>query len=262
MTRTAKTPRLMAHIGEPFLEIHPLDAEAAGLEPAGLAKIESARGCVVLRVVITSRQRRGSVFAPMHWTDQLASNARINALVAGAVDPISGQPEFKLTPVATRPYGAAWHALAVSVSRPNMTGADYFALARLKHGFRAELAGLTQPDDWPEFARTTLALDDEIEWLAYANAAGGQSRFVAFRENRLVGAFFATREPVGVARSWIGECLGAEFAPAERLRLLAGRPGAQSRDKGAIVCACFEVGRDEILEAAARPGARASRRSA
>ena len=135
-----------------------------------------------------------------------------------------------------------------------MAGADYFALAPLKRGFRAELAGVTQPGDWREFARVTLALDGEAEWLAYADAAGGQNRFVAFREGALVGAFFAAREPVGVARSWIGESLGQIFAPAERLRLLAGRPGAQSRDKGAIVCASFDVGRNEILEVAARPG--------
>ena len=30
MTHTAKTPRLMAHIGEPFVEIHPDDAGAIG----------------------------------------------------------------------------------------------------------------------------------------------------------------------------------------------------------------------------------------
>jgi assimilatory nitrate reductase catalytic subunit len=35
------------------------------------------------------------------------------------------------------------------------------------------------------------------------------------------------------------------------LKLLAGRPGAEARDRGAIVCACFDVGRNEIVEAAA-----------
>ena len=48
MTRTAKTPRLMAHIGEPFVEIHPDDAKSTGVKPADLAVIESAHGRVVL----------------------------------------------------------------------------------------------------------------------------------------------------------------------------------------------------------------------
>ena len=255
MTRTAKTPRLMAHIGEPFLEICAADAETAGLRPAALAEVESARGRAVLRVVITERQRRGSVFAPMHWTDRYASQARVDALVGGAVDRVSGQPEFKFTPVAAKPYPAVWHALAVGERRIEVERADYYAVAPLKSGFRAELAGLTEPEDWRDFARATLALDGDVEWLAYRDAAGGQNRFVAFRDGRLVGALFAAREPVAVARTWLGESLGIEFAGSDRLRLLAGRPGAQSRDRGAIVCACFDVGRNQILEAALSEGA-------
>ncbi len=41
MTRTAKTPRLMAHIGEPFVEVHPDDAKTIGVAAADLAEIES-----------------------------------------------------------------------------------------------------------------------------------------------------------------------------------------------------------------------------
>jgi assimilatory nitrate reductase catalytic subunit len=251
MTRTAKTPRLMAHIGEPFLEVHPADAAAFGLRPAALAEVLSANGRAVLRVVVSERQRRGSVFAPMHWTDQYASNGRVDALVGGAVDPVSGQPELKITAVVARPYGAAWHAVAVGEREIEVKGADYFATTPLKRGFRAELAGLAEPLDWQTFARAALAPAGDVEWLAYADAKGGQARALAFRENRLVGAFFAAREPVAVARTWLAECLGAEFARADRLRLLAGRPGGLSRDRGAIVCACFDVGRNEILEAIA-----------
>ena len=45
------------------------------------------------------RQRRGSLFAPMHWTDQYASLARVDALASSAVDPVSGQPELKFIAV-------------------------------------------------------------------------------------------------------------------------------------------------------------------
>jgi assimilatory nitrate reductase catalytic subunit len=65
---------------------------------------------------------------------------------------------------------------------------------------------------------------------------------------------FAAAGPVAVARSWIVERLGERVAPAERLRLLVGRPGAEARDRGPIVCACFDVGRNEILEAAVELG--------
>ena len=253
MTRTAKTSRLMAHIGEPFIEIHPSDALAIGVAPADLAEVESAHGRAVLRVVVTERQRRGSLFAPMHWTDQYASQARVDALVGGATDPVSGQPELKVTPVAVRRYEAAWHAFVVSSRRIATESADYFALAPAKRGWRAELAGFEAERDWLAFARRTLDLGEDVEFVAYRDGSKGRHRFVAVNHGVFVGALFAAREPVAVARVWIAERIGEPISPAEGLRLLAGRPGAESEDRGPTVCACFDVGREEIL-AASREG--------
>ena len=47
--------------------------------------------------------RRGSLFAPIHWSDETASSARIGDLVTPANDPYSGQPEAKATPAAIAP---------------------------------------------------------------------------------------------------------------------------------------------------------------
>ena len=252
MTRTAKTPRLMAHIGEPFVEIHPDDAKAIGIAAADLAEIESEHGRAVLRVVVTEWQRRGSLFAPMHWTDQYAALARVDALASSAVDPVSGQPELKITAVSAKRYPPAWHAFAVSRAVIATAGADYFAIAPARGGWRAELAGLAEPADWTAFARTLIGLGGDAEIVAYHDAAAGQRRFVAFAGETFTGALFVAREPVAAARSWLAERLGAPIAPEDRLRLLAGRPGAEGRNRGPTVCACFDVGRNEILEAAAQ----------
>jgi assimilatory nitrate reductase catalytic subunit len=54
------------------------------------------------------------------------------------------------------------------------------------------------------------------------------------------------------ARSYLTEQLGAAFADvADRYRLLAGRTPNNRQDPGAIVCACFEVGRNQIINAVA-----------
>ena len=251
MTRTAKTPRLMAHIGEPFVEIHPDDAKSIGVKPADLAEIESAHGRAVLRVVVTERQRRGSLFAPIHWTEQYASLARVDALVGSAVDAVSGQPELKITAVSAKRFPAAWCAFAASRAAPATAGAEYFAITPARVGWRSELAGLAEPSDWTAFARATLGLGDGAEIVAYHDAASGQRRFVAFAGETFAGALFAAREPVAASRSWLAERLGERIVPEDRLRLLAGRPGGEGRDRGTTVCACLDVGRNEILEAAA-----------
>jgi assimilatory nitrate reductase catalytic subunit len=91
--------------------------------------------------------------------------------------------------------------------------------------------------------------------LAYHDPGAGQFRFAAFAGDRLVGALFAAPGPVTCSRTWIVEQMQNVFSPADRLRLLAGRPGGEVKDRGPIVCACFEVGRNEIIDAIARKGA-------
>jgi assimilatory nitrate reductase catalytic subunit len=66
MTRTGKSPRLSQHLAEPFCEIHPSDAARLRVEPADLVTIATPHGEVVVRALVSPRQAKGSVFAPMH----------------------------------------------------------------------------------------------------------------------------------------------------------------------------------------------------
>ncbi len=250
MTRTAKTARLMSHIAEPFVEIHPDDATARGIAPVSLIRLESERGHVIARALITPEQRPGSVFVPLHWTDQLASQGRVDALIAPHRDALSGQPELKYTIVEARAYQAAWYGFAVLAERPAKLDAEYWALAPAKAGWRVELADAALPQDWDAYARRLFNVGDDIEMLAYRDAAGGRHRFAAFKDGRLLGALFVAPEPVAVSRAWAAERL-EEAAPdaAARLRLLAGRAGADRPERGAIVCACFEIGVNQIVAA-------------
>ncbi len=256
MTRTGKTGRLMSHIGEPFVEVHPDDATAFGLRPAALATVESDHGLIIARVLVTDRQRKGSVFVPMHWTDQLASNARVDAVVEANVDPVSGQPESKNTPVSVLPYAAQWHGFAVLAKKPETLKSEYWALTRAGDGWAVEMAGLSSQTDWTAFATDLFGLHDceggLTDLQTYHDQASNQVRLLAFDGARLRGALFVGPDPVAVSRSWAGEQLVREFEnPVERLRLLAGRPGADQPDPGAIVCSCFSVGINQITAALA-----------
>jgi assimilatory nitrate reductase catalytic subunit len=251
MTRTALSPRLMGHIAEPFVELHPEDAAACGLAPAALAVLRNARGSIVVRVLVSDDQKRGSVFVPLHWTDQLAARARVDALVNPATDPVSGQPELKFSTVAVQPYEAAWYGFAVTAAEPGALAAGYWAKAKAKGGWRVELADAVLPEDWTGFARDLLALTGDADLLAYHDSATAQHRFAAFRGDRLVGALFVSPQPVAVSRGWAADQLGRSVAPPDRLRLLAGRAGTAQPDRGAQVCACFDIGAGQIAAAVA-----------
>jgi assimilatory nitrate reductase catalytic subunit len=250
MTRTAKSVRLMTHAPEPVVEVSPRDADRLGLVDGDIAEIESATGRAILRVSVSDAQQPGSLFAPMHWSAPHASRARVGALIAGATDPVSGQPEFKHAAVSLHPFSARWHAFAVSRARPSVAVAEYVAVAPTRAGYRCELGGTSTPENWDAFARDMLGLPcAHAELLTYRDAKAGNSRLAAFAEGILIGALFVSPRPLAVARTWLADLLGCEIAPEERLRILAGRPGERGRDRGPIVCACMDVSRDEIIAA-------------
>jgi assimilatory nitrate reductase catalytic subunit len=114
MTRTGQSPRLGAHSPEPQVDIHPDDAAATGLEDGGFARVTTQHGSAVLRVCIRPGQRRGSIFAPIHWSEATASDARVGALAMAETDPFSGQPELKATSARVEPVEFAYCGFALT----------------------------------------------------------------------------------------------------------------------------------------------------
>ncbi|MCQ0988800.1 nitrate reductase [Jiella marina] len=248
MTRTGLSARLSAHIAEPYAELHPKDAERLGVNEADLVTVASDRGEAILRVLVSERQKPGSVFVPMHWTSQNSAKGRVDALIDAATDPISGQPGLKSTAVTLRRFAAAWYGFAVTAKRPVTNGLDYFSLARAERGFRLEAAVAAELDDPTALAERLMGVARSAI-LSYHDVSGGAYRFAAFDGERLLGAFWLSRSPVIVSRSWASERLGAEHLARDRFRLLAGRGGADRPDPGATVCSCFSVGVNEITAA-------------
>ncbi len=157
MTRTGLSPRLAVHVSEPFVEMHPRDAMALGLEQAMLARVETVHGIAVLRVMLSEGQQPGSLFAPIHWSAENSSAGRACALVQPDTDPWSGQPEAKATParVLSFPVSTLWvravarphryHRTCLLGSRPHAGRPRDVLLARhvsaeLEHMGRADAA--------------------------------------------------------------------------------------------------------------------------
>ena len=254
MTRTGKSARLSAHIAEPFAELNPHDAVEMGIGNAGLVEIESEQGRAVVRALITERQARGGIFAPMHWNDQFAARARIDAVVPAITDRFSGQPASKNVAVAVRPFPVTQYGFAVSRTKPVAPDAAYWARARAEAGWRLELGFAELAKDWAVWCRRIFVLADSAEPLGYADAQTGDIRLAFFDGPRLLAAFFLAREPVAVARNWAIAQLAADHVNLrKRFALVAGRPGADKPDPGATVCACFGVGVNQIA-AAVREG--------
>jgi assimilatory nitrate reductase catalytic subunit len=247
MTRTGTSARLSRHLAEPFLELHPQDAATLGLASAGLAQVSNDHGTAILRVLVTDRVAPGHPFAPMHWTGETAPSGRVDALVPGRTDAISGQPASKSAAVAIRPFQAAWYGYAVSC-RPFRPDCAYWARATLPGGMQAEIAGTHDPADWAQAARVLFGLQGDPIMLR--DPVRGLHRMAFLDVGRLTAALFIGPEPVALSRNHLAGLLGMNAGPA----VLAGWPGADLPDPGAQICACFNVGINTIARAITEQG--------
>jgi sulfite reductase (NADPH) flavoprotein alpha-component len=100
LTKTGKIATLNKLNPGPFVELHPSDAAALGIQDKDQVEIRSRRGRAVLPAVVTERVRAGNCFAPFHWNDVFGDDLTINAVTSDAIDALSQQPEFKFCAVA------------------------------------------------------------------------------------------------------------------------------------------------------------------
>ncbi|MEZ5656498.1 MAG: molybdopterin-dependent oxidoreductase [Sphingobium sp.] len=244
MTRTGLSPRLSQHRREPLVEIHPADARARGIVDGRFARVRTAQGESLYRVCVTDAQRRGDIFVPMHWTDMMSSGGRTGRLPDQSTDPVSGQPGFKDSAAEIEAWTPDWRAFLVLSDLSSMPDGVHWTRCRLAGGWLVELAGEGMIE-----VEALLPAGDRIE--AFDQARGTRRIAVRDKDGRLAAALFLTRSGTLPPREWIASQLGgvSDDGPAA---LLAGRPAVPGPDKGAIVCACFDVGMQTILSAIAQ----------
>ncbi|WP_179589767.1 molybdopterin-dependent oxidoreductase [Pigmentiphaga litoralis] len=256
MTRTGKSATLASHIAEAFIDIHPQDALRYGVREGGLARIESRWGAMVARVQHGGGMTRGSVFVPIHWNDQFASDARVGAVVNPVVDPVSGEPEFKHTPVRIEDFPVAWYGFVLSRQAVAPDSAAHWTRIQGKQFTRLELAGRTALDDPRAWARALFgATDPDADWLDYRDQAGGVYRAAYVVDDRIEACVFLSPRPSLPSRAWLATLFDQDvLADIDRIGLLAGQPMIAGADVGPIVCSCFGVGRTTLRNAIVEGG--------
>jgi assimilatory nitrate reductase catalytic subunit len=251
MTRTGKSPRLAGHVPEPFVDIHPQDALLSGVREGELARVSSNWGAMVARVRHGGGIARGSVFIPIHWSGQSAADARVGAVVNPVVDPVSGEPEFKHTPVRVEPFGVTWYGFILSRHALALEGATNWTRIQGGRFLRYELAGRQPLKGAAAWARELLGVrDEDADWLEYEDQGAGMFRAAHLVDGRIEACLFVSRRPELPAREWLAGLFSQDALSAqERASLLAGRASAAGTDAGPTICSCFGVGRETICGA-------------
>jgi assimilatory nitrate reductase catalytic subunit len=247
MTRTGLSPRLTAHIQEPFVQVHPRDAADAGLKENSLARVTSRHGTEIFKVVLSDGQRRGEIFCPIHWNQQFSSAGRVGCLINAAVDPQSGQPEFKHTPVRVAPFEVAWSGFLITTATPELSGLAYWTKIPVPAATLYEIAGETNFHDVVEQLIPTGPRTRRVEAL---DQARGAIRIAILAENRILACLFIAKDGSLPGREWLVAQFDAAFQDADlpsTVALLAGRPLNPQMSPGPQVCACFNVGLNTLI---------------
>jgi assimilatory nitrate reductase catalytic subunit len=254
MTRTGMSRRLGAHLPEPFVEVHPDDAARHGLADGSFARITTDHGQCTLKVVVSPRQQRGMLFAPIHWSEANASAARVGALVAPITDPFSGQPEAKATPASIVPYEYVFRGFVLSRKPLKLPDHAWWARATVGGGLGYLVADNADLKGWSSWLRAVAG----EELAEYSDFGGGVYRAASFTGDAIETCLFLG--PARDAGDWgvVKELFAAgSLTDDQRRMLLSGKPAQGLASTGPVVCACFGVGRTTICEAIAA-GARSA----
>jgi assimilatory nitrate reductase catalytic subunit len=248
MTRTGTSPRLGAHLPEPFVEVHPDDAARHGLADGSFARVTTDHGQCTLKVVVSPRQQRGMLFAPIHWSEANASAARVGALVAPLTDPFSGQPEAKATPASIAPYEYVFSGFVLSRKPVKLPNHAWWARATISGGLGYLVADNADLKGWSSWLRSVggEALSE------YSDFGGGVYRAASFTDDAIETCLFLG--PARDAGDWdaVKELFAAGALTDDQQRmLLSGKSVQGLASSGPVVCACFGVGRTTICDAIA-----------
>jgi assimilatory nitrate reductase catalytic subunit len=207
-----------------------------------LARVKTAAGESIFRTSITDGQRRGELFVPMHWTDQISNGGRANLLPTQDRDPFSGQPGFKNTPASIEAVVPEWTGFLISKTLPAMPNCLYWTKVRTVHGWLVELTG---NGDVSELA----SLLPDGERAEVIDIQRGAARAAVLQDGKLEAALFIGKDGLLPPRDWlIAQLDGNEASTVE---LLAGRPATPMPDRGPIICVCFDIGLNTIIDAIA-----------
>ncbi len=248
MTRTGRTPRLLSHVEAPTVRLHPATAGDRGISDGDVVELASARGSVRMLARLDDGMREGAVFAPIHWNDRFSMRARVGAAIAPLYDPHSGQPELKSTPVEVHRVPLAGWAVIASRTPLDLGAFPFWSVVPQSGPDTAVyLVALGAEPDWRDWIRAQdIALDSDFS--RHDRSVPIEYRHVGMHDGRVALAIFsaASRDRLP-GLDWMGT-LFAEGSDGPGLKSLAG-PSAEEQAQGRRVCACHQVGENQIIAA-------------
>lgn len=259
MTRTGLSSRLGAHLPEPYVSVHPQDAEHYGLEDSKIARLHNDWGSAQIRVHITERMTPGQLFMPIHWTGVLSSAGRVCSLVSPDTDKVSGQPEFKFTPAAIEPWHYASEALFLSPRAISTDGLDYWVRQKVDGGYLYRVASQLSPSKLAQVLNQHSVPQDQTDVsgmgqeINFSSPELAQYRYALMKNNQIQNCYIVATDLQNADYEWIQNLLNDTVDSTVQGSILSGIASGRLAG-GRTVCACKQVGKNTICESIREQG--------
>jgi assimilatory nitrate reductase catalytic subunit len=232
------------------------------LADGDIIEVTSRRGALVLRVSTSTEMSPGQAFLPMHWGEQFMHGLGANALIKGATDPHSRQPELKHAAIQVSKLELPWQVVgmvsgdALARLRPLLAHFRYASIGLYgrEHELSVFRAAHESAVDATLLAALDTALNLDTATMSYHDAQRGISKKAHIEHGKLRAVRLIGET---LARDWLKELMASDAdAAALRPWLFApvSAPPAGQHARGRIVCSCLDVSENEINTQLAQGG--------
>ncbi|MFT4836205.1 MAG: assimilatory nitrate reductase catalytic subunit [Psychromonas sp.] len=252
MSRTGLSSRLSAYQPEPFVSINPIDAVKQQLENGQLVHISSLSGSVLVRLAVSADIEPGQLFMPIHWSQTMASKANICALIQANVDPNSGQPEFKFTPVKLVKWAYKSEAWLLSRTPMDVSDFDYWVKQKVAAGYLYRLAAEFTPLEMTIKLSNLMShnSDKTLTNSPAAKSAAPIYRYANITDQKMQQAYIVGKNLQEQDLDWLQNLLEETVDSSIERSIISGQVEGKLAC-GKLICACKQVGEKTIKNAIA-----------
>jgi len=177
-----------------------------------------------------------------------ANSGKVGDIVNPVTDPVSGQPQFKHTPVSIEPIISAWKGFILSDEEITNLPFAYWVRQKKQNMHRYNIEGDTVIRDWTGLAHNIFP--GQGDWVEYYDETLGYYRAALIRDKRISSCIFIAQDDTLPDDQWLDSIFAeTELQKVSRANLLSGQPPSDIKPAGKTVCACFNVGINTIIEA-------------
>jgi len=247
MTRTGLSARLGAHLPEPYVSINAEDALQYGVRNGAIATLSNEWGSARIRVDISPKLNPGQLFMPIHWTGVMASAGRVCTLVSPDTDAVSGQPEFKFTPVTIEPWEYRSEALLLTTKVIDTDPLDYWVRQKVSGGYLYRIASRVEPQKLEQQLKPYCIHDSQGRQLNFSSPNQGLHRFARIHEQQLQTCYLVAPSLQEQDFDWVQNLLDSPVDDYIERSILTGIAEGKLT-QGKTICACKQVGRNRITD--------------